>query len=191
MNKSRLYTSLIAAAFIVGAQGLLAGQASALTYDVTFTAISGPEIGSGSFTITPPSSGGGLLTANNGLSALSFAFSDPTNSSGPKVTFGLDSSSSVAYFYQGSTLVLAGLIYGGQVGADTLLSITLGNNGAYVFTDNAPGGAAFDSFGSVSVSQTPLPTSLPLLATGLGVLAMIGWFRKRKFGSYLAGQIRA
>jgi hypothetical protein len=187
MNKSRLYASLIAVALIVGSQGLLAGQASALTYDVTFTAINGPESGSGSFTINPPSSGGGILTAaNGGLQGLSFMFSDPTNSSGPRVTFGIDSSSSVSYFYQGSTLVLAGLIYGGQVGTDALLSITLGSSGGYIFTDNAPGGSAFGSFGSVSVSQTPLPTSLPLLATGLGALAMIGWWSKRKMGSYLA-----
>jgi hypothetical protein len=189
MIKSRLFAPLLAAIVLMGAQVPFSGQASALTYDVTFNAIGGPEGGSGSFTINPPSSGGGILTAaNGGLSGLSFALSDPKNSNGPSLTFGLDSSSSVSYFYQGTTLVLAGLIYGGQVGTDALLSITLGSSGGYIFTDNAPGGSGFDSFGSVNVSvaQTPLPTSLPLLATGLGILAMIGWWRKRKVGSYLA-----
>jgi hypothetical protein len=189
MNKSRLFAPLFAGIVLMVAQVAFSSRASALTYDVTFNAIGGPEGGSGSFTINPPSSGGGILTAaNGGLTALSFALSDPKNSNGPSLTFGLDSSSSVSYFYQGSTLVLAGLIYGGQVGTDALLSITLGSSGGYIFTDNAPGGSGFDSFGSVNVSvaQTPLPTSFPLLATGLGILAMIGWWRKRKVGSYLA-----
>jgi hypothetical protein len=75
-------------------------------------------------------------------------------------------------------------VYGGQVGADTLFSITLGTTGAYSFTDTAK--TSLDTIGSVSVSATPLPTSLPLLATGLGILAMIGWWRKRKVGSLLA-----
>jgi hypothetical protein len=186
MNGSGFYVPLLTVVMLIGAQVPFASDASALTYEVTFTAVSGPESGAGSFTINAPSSGGGILTAaNGGLAALSFTFTDPNANAPAPVTFGIDSSSSVSYFYQGSTLVLAGLIYGGKVGTDTLLSITLGSNGGYSFTDNAPGGSGFDSFGSVSVSQTPIPTSLSLLATGLGVLAMVGWRRRRKFGSYL------
>jgi PEP-CTERM motif len=30
------------------------------------------------------------------------------------------------------------------------------------------------------VSQTPLPATLPLLATGLGAIGLLGWRRKRK-----------
>jgi hypothetical protein len=178
MNKSRLCASLIAAAVLLGAQAPTAVKATTYTtYDVTLTAVHGPESGSGSFTIATPSPGsGGILTQGSGLTAMSFMIDG--------VTFGLDSSSEVAYFYSGSALVLAGLVYGGQVGADTLFSITLGTTGAYSFTDSAKTG--LDTIGSVSVSATPLPTSLPLLATGLGVLAMIGWWRKRKVGSYLA-----
>src|ERR1700733_318251 len=178
MNKSRLCASLIAAAVLLGAQAPTAVKASTYTtYDVTLTAVHGPESGSGSFTIATPAPGsGGILTQGAGLTAMSFTIDG--------VTFGLDSSSEVAYFYSGSNLVLAGLAYGGQVGADTLFSITLGSTGAYSFTDAAKTG--LDTIGSVSVSATPLPTSLPLLATGLGVLAMIGWWRKRKVRSYLA-----
>ena len=33
---------------------------------------------------------------------------------------------------------------------------------------------------SGSISSTPLPSTLPLLATGLGVLGLLGWRRKRK-----------
>ena len=32
----------------------------------------------------------------------------------------------------------------------------------------------------------PLPTALPLLATGLGVLGLFGWRRKRKAGALAA-----
>jgi hypothetical protein len=177
MNRP-LYASLIAATVLLGAQVPVAVQASTLTYDVTLTAISGPESGSGSFTITAPSTGSGTLTMNNGLTAMDFKIDG--------LDFSLDSSSGVAYSHQGSSLVLAGLIYGGQIGTNQLFSISLGSNGLYSFTDSAPGGSAYDTFGSVSVSQTPLPTSLPLLATGLGALAMFGWWRKRKVGSPLA-----
>ncbi len=178
MNKL-LQTSLIAAC-LFAVQAPAAVQASTLiTYDVTLTAIFGPESGSGSFTIAAPSAGSGILTAlNGGLTALDFKIDN--------LDFNLDSSSAVAYSYQGSTLVLAGLIYGGQIGTDNLFSISLGSNGLYTFTDSAQGGSVYDTFGSISVSQTPLPTTLPLLATGLGILAMLGWRRKRKVGLSLA-----
>jgi len=178
-----LYASLIAATVLLGAQVPVAVQASTLTYDVTLTAISGlsgpdPQSGSGSFTITAPSTGSGTLTMNNGLTAMDFKIDN--------LDFKLDSSSGVAYSHQGSTLVLAGLIYGGQIGTDNLFSISLGSNGVYTFTDSAAGGSAYYTVGTISVSQTPLPTTLPLLATGLGALAMFGWWRKRKVGSSLA-----
>jgi hypothetical protein len=174
MNKSRLFASLIVVAVLMGAQVPTAVQASTLTYDVTLSAILGPESGTGSFTINPPPVGsGGTLTAGNLNFEIDHVNFNSTNSS-----------ASVSYFYQGSTLVLAGLILNGQAGLDHLFSITLGSNGGiYTFSDNAP---ADYTFGSAKVSATPLPTSLPLLATGLGVLAMIGWWRKRKVGLYLA-----
>ena len=33
---------------------------------------------------------------------------------------------------------------------------------------------------SVSLDPTPLPAALPLFASGLGVLGLLGWRRKRK-----------
>jgi hypothetical protein len=38
---------------------------------------------------------------------------------------------------------------------------------------------------SVAVAQTPLPTSLPLFATGLGALGLLGW--RRRHSSAIAG----
>ena len=39
--------------------------------------------------------------------------------------------------------------------------------------------ADFDNF-NITITQTPLPAALPLFATGLGVLGLLGWRRKRK-----------
>lgn len=177
---NRLGASLLAVSMLWGIPASV--QASTITYNVSFAG--GPVGGSGSFTIDTPAVGsGGTLTMGNGLDALSFTFSDPSSSKFTPVTFTLDSLSSVTYFYQGANLVLAGLGYIGTAGTDGLISFTLGNNGIYFFTDNAVGGSIFNSTGLVSVSQTPLPTSLPLLATGLGIVAMIGWYRRRKTAS--------
>ncbi len=177
--KKQLYISLIAATlFAVQVPG--AANASSLTYDLALNPIFGPEGGTGSFTINaPPVGGSGILTAGNGgLTAMDFKID--------RVDFGLNGSSEVSYFYQGSTLVLASLFYGGAVGSDGLLSIAIGSSGGYFFTDSAAGGSAHNTIGSISVSSTPIPTTLPLLATGLGALAMLGWWRKRKIGAAFA-----
>ena len=39
--------------------------------------------------------------------------------------------------------------------------------------------ADFDNL-SVTITQTPLPAALPLFATGLAGLGLLGWRRKRK-----------
>ena len=38
----------------------------------------------------------------------------------------------------------------------------------------------FEGLAVAAISQTPLPAALPLFATGLGVLGLLGWRRKRK-----------
>jgi hypothetical protein len=39
---------------------------------------------------------------------------------------------------------------------------------------------------SVAVTQTPLPAALPLFATGLGAMCLLGWRRKRKASAIAA-----
>ena len=179
MNRT-LYPYLIAATILLGAQVPAAVKASTLSYNVTLTAISGPESGTGSFTITapitPPVGIGYLTSLNGGLTAMDFKIGS--------FDFSLNSLSEIAYYYQGSSLVLAALIYAGQSGPSQLFSFSLGSIGLYNFTDAASTG--YNTYGSISVSQTPLPTTLPLFATGLGVLAVLGWRRKRKVGLFLA-----
>jgi hypothetical protein len=126
----------------------------------------------------PTGSSLGTLTEGNGLTG-------SVNIGG--VTIALDSTSSVSYLVQGSSLFLTGFFSGEALvkgGVDTLVSLTFGSNGGYSFTDSA--NSKLNSLGIVSVSQTPLPTSLPLLATGLLIIAMLGWYRKRKDGSFSA-----
>jgi hypothetical protein len=42
-----------------------------------------------------------------------------------------------------------------------------------------PGGVIGWALTNTSVDPTPLPAALPLFATGLGALALLGWRRKR------------
>jgi hypothetical protein len=49
-----------------------------------------------------------------------------------------------------------------------------------------PSGAAFFATVTYDVSQTPLPAALPLFATGLGALGLLGWRRKRKAAAIVA-----
>jgi hypothetical protein len=60
-------------------------------------------------------------------------------------------------------------------GKDTLVFSFIGNSGQ---------GWPDEGFGidNVRVTATPLPGALPLFATGLGVLGLLGWRRKRKVG---------
>lgn len=54
--------------------------------------------------------------------------------------------------------------------------------GVLALTQNGPNQtfvATFDNI-SVTLDQTPLPAALPLFASGLGALGLLGWRRKRK-----------
>ena len=58
--------------------------------------------------------------------------------------------------------------------------ITSGNT-ALGFEINDPDVVAMDDFiYGEPVGAVPLPAALPLFATGLGVLGLLGWRRKRK-----------
>jgi hypothetical protein len=57
-------------------------------------------------------------------------------------------------------------------------------DGTVAFNSPGPLGGSFDGTFDVTVnatlSNTPLPAALPLFATGLGALGLLGWRRKRK-----------
>ena len=174
MNR-RAYVVVIAATLFAA---LIPGAAKAstlLTYDLALNPIVGTDGGTGSLTIIAPQVGSsGILTQGSGLTALDFKIDG--------LDFTLNNTSDVAYFYQGTNLVLASIGYSGQIGTDKLFTISLGNLGGYAFNDSGS-----LTVGSISaVSATPIPQSLPLLATGLGALALLGLWRKRKVGAAIA-----
>jgi hypothetical protein len=177
MNKSRVFAALAVAAVLVGAQAPTAVRAATVDFDVTLKALVGTTGGTGSLALTiAPGSTSGTVFGSNVTGDINIG----------RVNISLNGDP-VSYLLQGSSFLLAG-VFSGQVpvagGVESLFSLTLGTNGFYIFTDTA--NASLTSSGSVSVSQTPLPTSLPLLATGFGMIAMLGWYRKRKTGSYFA-----
>jgi hypothetical protein len=55
----------------------------------------------------------------------------------------------------------------------------------FVVTDD-PDGVPVGTFDVSGVSATPLPAALPLFATGLGALGLLGWRRRRKNAAALA-----
>jgi hypothetical protein len=180
MNKSRICVALVVAAVLVGAQAPTAVRAATVTddFNLTLKALVGTTGGTGSLAITiNPNITSGTVSGS--------AVTGDVSIGGVNISLNGDT---VSYVLQGSSLLLSGVFAGLAPapggGVDALVSLTLGSNGAYIFTDS--GNASLNSAGSVSVSQTPLPTSLPLLATGFGMIAMLGWYRKRKTGSYFA-----
>jgi hypothetical protein len=177
MNKFRFYASLLAVAVFLGAQAPSSVRASTVDdFSLKLTALMGSAGGLGSLAVTTNGSTG-IVTVGNGLSGT-------IGIAGETITLG--SASALLYVVSGTTVSLSGTLDGSVAvpgGVASIVSLTIGNNGMYIFTDSA--NASLNTTGSVSISQTPLPTSLPLLATGLGIIAMIGWYRKRKAGSFL------
>ena len=70
-------------------------------------------------------------------------------------------------------------------GTTALISSTFQNETVtYNYTTgtspSVPGAPIFSDTTELGVSNTPLPAALPLFATGLGGLGLLGWRRKRK-----------
>ena len=176
------------------------GAASATTIDgsVTFG-------GSGSTNYFDPANGfvpaGYGNSSPNGPSAVSvgagveFAYADPTNADTADFTttslvvqdicLGICSANnSFEMIFTAST---AGFFSGLALATDTL-GLTYGLVGDTLTVDFAGGdvsGTAAANF-TFSGSATPLPAALPLFASGLGALGLLGWRRKRKNASVMS-----
>jgi hypothetical protein len=70
---------------------------------------------------------------------------------------------------------------GGQMPTfpNTVESTTENPDGSFVWVVPPPGVNTYDG-SSAPVGATPLPATLPLFATGLGALGLLGWRNKRK-----------
>jgi hypothetical protein len=142
-------------------------QASAMTYNLTLSDLAG-QTGTGTLVIngSPSASGISSFAAGSGLTSLNFNF-DGYNFSlanaayyTPSVTFTNATLTSITYLGG-----LNGVVLNLGTSLNTLAPIP---------------GIAEVAVGASPVSATPLPDGLPLFATGIGLIAIISWWRKRQ-----------
>ena len=68
-----------------------------------------------------------------------------------------------------------------QIGLGTSANVGPGQVAYLGLSDRAYPGSDFDFQDlTLSITATPLPAALPLFASGLGALGLLGWRRKRK-----------
>jgi len=150
---------------------LSAGNAQALTYDLSLNPTMGPAVGTGTFTINGPVAASGISTFTEGgaLTSLSFSIG------GSNFSLANDLFDASVTFNNGS---LVSILY---VGLSNGISMSLGTFGLnYAFTDlfnsrqNSIGGIS-----AVPVAATPLPSTWGMMILGLGILGFLGYRRKR------------
>jgi hypothetical protein len=78
----------------------------------------------------------------------------------------------------GTMVFIDGVYYAGTATGSPYKVVTFDPNTAAVLTSQDSNSDIF--WGLAPVANTPLPAALPLFATGLGVLGLLGWRRKRK-----------
>jgi hypothetical protein len=78
----------------------------------------------------------------------------------------------------GTMVYIDGVYYAGTATDAPYKVVTFDPNTAAVLTSQDSNSDIF--WGLAPVTTTPLPAALPLFATGLGALGLIGWRRKRK-----------
>jgi hypothetical protein len=191
------YLSISVGLFLLGVS-----HAAATTYTYTgndFTVAGAPyttsDSVSGYFTVATPL---GPNLVDQTITPLTFSFTDgPDTVSNTNDTGGNGSGSVFLFFYTNSAglpidwyfsvaSAVAGMFSNkningnfGDEGAEHVSPYAEAYNGANI---NPPGSAGSWS----SVSTTPLPAALPLFATGLGALGLLGWRRKRKNAAAIA-----
>jgi hypothetical protein len=165
---------------IVSAVLQSSAHAATLTFDWSWDGGGG---GYGEFT------GQGTLTANTTtnpnvdiVTSISGTWSAPHNFAGAE-TLALSTynfADNLIYPSSSSLLDVHGIAIELSNGADVSILLTNSSNLPEYFTYDTYGTESFGSFSLTQVSSSPLPAALPLFATGLGALGLLGWRRKRK-----------
>lgn len=161
------------------------GQAATVTYQLTLQqAFPDIETAAGTFSIDSA-----FLTPNMQINFVNFlSFSMPVegilwtlSDALLPATEGVitDASGAVLRFNDSAATFLTEFCRGGCG-----QSLAFLDGGFFYFTGGGESGGDTSGFYSISVisgvAEVPLPTALPLFATGLGVLGLLGWRRKRK-----------
>jgi hypothetical protein len=168
MKLGALFISAILVWFASMALQMAPASASTIKWDWTISG-SGPDNGSGTFTI-------------DSSCVNACPISNPTGTiEGLSIT-GLGS-------YMGADNLLDIPIPGGGEPDGSGISFIAGGvsfnvfqDGPYIYLYTSNETSNFVAFGAAPAppSATPLPAALPLFATGLGAMGLLGWRRKRK-----------
>jgi hypothetical protein len=118
---------------------------------------------------------------NTATGTMTFQFSTPVSAVGGLLNWALCCGpADIAIYNSSSQLIQDVVLYNGSSNLQT-------PNSFYGFSDNTNDIAYFilrgDYIGITDLTvsaATPLPAALPLFATGLGGLGLLGWRRKRK-----------
>jgi hypothetical protein len=152
---------------------LSGGAASAVTFDWSTSAPSG----SGTFTATDDGSGIYTITAITGT------FDGGTITSLVPPGLGLGGNDNLLFYPSSAQLDTHGISFGDGGSEFNIFYDTF-----YIYQE-AFGGVAASGFiatFTASPSVTPLPAALPLFATGIGAMGLLGWRRKRKNAGVIA-----
>jgi len=191
-HKHHLISIVVAAA--LSATGAVGASADTIyTYTgMPFTSALSPyttsDYVSGWIDLAAPLSAGRPLT---GIVPVSFSFSDGLQTitasnalSGSVIDLATDSSADISYWlivlYDEPTYTATVLTFNCP---SCGLSVAAADQG---INSSSQGGSTIDSPGTWTVSTTPLPAALPLFATGLGAMGLLGWRRKRKNAAAIA-----
>jgi hypothetical protein len=189
------YTSATAYFADVGPQSLqnfnspISNTATSIKYNNLVVSCSGSGFCASPFFGTSVSIDG-LSVFSTSPSLVTFTFNSPITSFGifiaglgtvspGSTTFSIANSngfsSNLFSNYSGTTTSFDSSLFAGLISDTRFTSVTLAGTevGDGVFLDNL-------SYGHSHVSGAPLLAALPLFATGLGGMGLLGWWRKRK-----------
>ena len=182
--KAKLYVTLFAVACLVGFNCEDRARASTITFQFGVNATSGPLAGAsatGHFsydTSIIPSSGSGVLNTANLFTFLDFTWDGIHYNQTTANTGFIGYANGAAISYGFGSDCGAGICATTDGAEDWIVDIYppgLPLGGAFAYS---VAGHLGTNFGTAAL--TPLPGALPLFASGLGALGLLGWRKKRK-----------
>ena len=181
--------STLAAATSSSFVGLTTGDTTGLTFTPA-------DVGAyGTYTAPPPGSPAGtdvinIHPGNGQYGFFEVAFTLPSGATNVSINGSANVDDFGWIFINGHQIGSEASEYGNATFSSTLASNFFVGVNEFLVSDinsgGGPSGAAFYATVSYDVSTTPLPAALPLFATGLGALGLLGWRRKRKTAALAA-----